>query len=365
MMKNRLLQLEQQLTQAIPQSKARSQSRMASALSADQPLTVAERELRDRPLDFLKKYTVSPAAGVMLQTGHLIAGGTRAETLQMMIFDRAQEVRIPPGQPFHNELMPNSAGLPDPEAVKRSTIERPDKAIALTRLDREMAGIGIELKLIAYSPANIPNSKLDNYLPVWFLPWQSNHITELTILPSNITQPCGLLNPDLFFTTALTGCSVFVQGPPTSPTIFHIGSQFKPPGERPQDDPKRPGEYWRAIHQTISPGSGAKEVNKTHYFDSNPHLVTLKQRLERQLPFNGYTMDALSLSAYDCCVFGVRDATTGQWSFYYQRNAQVEYWLYRDRQQRESTARRRVMPLVTQFYPGDHTDISTYPDLKP
>jgi hypothetical protein len=55
-------------------------------------------------------------------------------------------------------------------------------------------------------------------LPVYFLPWQQNAATELTI-------PAGGGGPDLFMTSMLSGCTVQVHGTAANPTITHANSR--------------------------------------------------------------------------------------------------------------------------------------------
>ena len=65
----------------------------------------------------------------------------------------------------------------------------------------------------------------------WWLPWQSRHIVTLKIDALN-----GMLkdaanvdfpNPGLFFTAALSGCSVFVRGHVQHPSVYHAGIDGK------------------------------------------------------------------------------------------------------------------------------------------
>jgi hypothetical protein len=55
-------------------------------------------------------------------------------------------------------------------------------------------------------------------LPFYFLPWQQNAATELTI-------PAGGGGPDIFMTSMLSGCAVQVHGTAANPTITHANSR--------------------------------------------------------------------------------------------------------------------------------------------
>lgn len=62
-----------------------------------------------------------------------------------------------------------------------------------------------------------PNARAGS-VPVYFLPWQQNAATELTI-------PAGAAGPDLFMTSMLSGCTVQVHGTAQNPTITHANSR--------------------------------------------------------------------------------------------------------------------------------------------
>ena len=62
-------------------------------------------------------------------------------------------------------------------------------------------------------------SNFAGYRPIWFLPWADLNIIRLTIPVKGTSNP----DPDIFFTAAINGCSVFVQGSARHPTVYHAG----------------------------------------------------------------------------------------------------------------------------------------------
>lgn len=60
--------------------------------------------------------------------------------------------------------------------------------------------------------------KTDNWFPCFYLPWCAGQNYRMTL-----KQPTTLLAPVRFFiTSAVNGCSVFVEGTPEQPTVYHL-----------------------------------------------------------------------------------------------------------------------------------------------
>lgn len=99
---------------------------------------------------------------------------------------------------------------PTPAAGNRETLQATDYELHFT-----LDSVATTRTLVV---AHIyPNIKPGS-LPVYFLPWQQNAATELTI-------PAGGAGPDLFMTSMLSGCTVQVQGTAANPTITHANSR--------------------------------------------------------------------------------------------------------------------------------------------
>ena len=61
-----------------------------------------------------------------------------------------------------------------------------------------------------------PNEEITNPLTAYYLPWQPGWCVKYNI-------PQNARNNALFLTSALSGCSIFVRGPATNPTVYHCG----------------------------------------------------------------------------------------------------------------------------------------------
>jgi len=68
-----------------------------------------------------------------------------------------------------------------------------------------------------------------DHIACWFLPWASNHLTMIQRPPKIPTRlggaPSSAVDPDLFFTAAISGCSVMVAGDAKSPFVTHGGTR--------------------------------------------------------------------------------------------------------------------------------------------
>lgn len=163
------------------------------------------------------------------------------------------------------------------------------------------------------------------YMPVYFLPWDvSGAIVRLTIPARGTLNP----DPDIFFTAAINGCSVFIQGAPTSPTVYHAG------GDTGQSDHNQAARFWRdALNRHIQATASARarghvvaEVNKTDYIKTpgtagnmtTPRAAQLEALLKQNLDKGSFSVYMVNPWG---CVMGIR--TGNSWSFYLQENGTV------------------------------------------
>jgi hypothetical protein len=164
-----------------------------------------------------------------------------------------------------------------------------------------------------------------DYVPIYFLPWERNGAVVRITLP-----PAAAGDPNIFFTAAITGCSIFFQGDDQHPIVYHAG------GDTHRADPNAAAKYWRdTVRYNLKAGAGALagEVNKTQYletpgvnlppsFPGAPTLTTAtakayKDWLNNKLSKSITLQDVMPWG----CVMGIR---TGQhWKFYLQENAIV------------------------------------------
>lgn len=214
-------------------------------------------------------------------------------------------------------------------------------AYAELYVDRDLAGIqeqkdlkgritsrrqnnveGIDVVRMRASYAEAPHRR-----PIYFLPWDTKGaIVRLRIPPKgSVPGP----DPDIFITAAINGCSVFVQGDPTSPTVYHAG------GDTGQSDHNQAARYWRdMLHRIIDEkdrrggfGQVMAEVNKTHYIKtpgttgnmSTPTAERHERELKARLARDGRV--TLTFINPWGCVMGIRRGD--RWSFYLQENGTV------------------------------------------
>ncbi|HET7930244.1 MAG TPA: hypothetical protein VFL63_02505 [Rhodanobacteraceae bacterium] len=204
-----------------------------------------------------------------------------------------------------------------------------------------------------------------NCAPIWWLPWESRHMVKIKIAAQGAALQdnagVALPNPDLFFTAAVSGCSVFVRGGQASPSVYHGGingklvdsgrgktlvrgvfnkNQFKRVGG------STPG-FWRQVLSgmdydlargdtaLLRPTAGANkfnrvndpvaEINTTHYTSDKGTSTTRNSRafesfLKKQAKSRGRMINVVAPWG---AVFGLRNGAN--WSFYLQQNVLVVY----------------------------------------
>jgi hypothetical protein len=139
----------------------------------------------------------------------------------------------------------------------------------------------------------------------------------MRILPAN-QMPGNMPNPSIFFTSALTGCSIFVKGPANSPTVYHAGfDSNRDYTANPKQDPNSV-RHWQILFDRYSPNTPVRgEANKGQYLSditTNPDLQVYLNYLKTSAKGN---LEIRSLIG-EGNVFGLRDAGTGNWTFYLQ-----------------------------------------------
>lgn len=211
------------------------------------------------------------------------------------------------------------------------------------------------------------------YLPIWWLPWSSRRIVKLKINRATESgangtasfNPAGIAplpNPNLFFTAAINGCSVFAVGDPREPSVYHGGIDGQL--DSPESSNLSAADFqalggtseavWRNLLDGYRANAGAAvranpaaplksagasfgEINRSDYvaerkadgslYQSNYAGSMVKTtsaalRLEKYLK-GKRTLTGVSVSPWGC-VAGLRD-TTGNWTFHLLRNATITY----------------------------------------
>jgi len=177
--------------------------------------------------------------------------------------------------------------------------------------------------------------------PTYYLPWDHRGAAvEMTIAPS--ASLSLHTHPQIFFTTALSGCSVVFKGTAQSPTIYHCGSQDL---AMPYDA----NQFWRdfvdhidAKQSNKTPGSQfalqvASEATKSQYvsgivdttvtqttYGSVPKTTqtTIDFRTEKSARYGDQI--AIEQMIPWGAVFGIRRGT--DWTFYLQENVNLIYY---------------------------------------
>jgi hypothetical protein len=186
---------------------------------------------------------------------------------------------------------------------------------------------GVALKTV--QTGQFSQSRKEDEFGVYFLPWLSLKLAQLS-LPQ---PPQGA--SQIFFTSSLSGCSVFIKGPPLTPTVYHLGvdssqhgkvGDFVDDAKLPSDSPtalktaygaKDAKAFWWALLSwklglTGTPAANHfVEVSKDDYLNT-PRLRTLTQHLGGG---GGATISTFGT------VFGVWKP--GGWTFYLQENAVI------------------------------------------
>ena len=121
-------------------------------------------------------------------------------------------------------------------------------------------------------------------------------------------------NPGIFFTAALSGCSVFVDGAPTRPRIVHAGLTGK--------IAQTAKDFWEERLVDLAGHQGMPIDDHLLSIDKSRYMNTIWGRAYKQWLEDEYkgvlTINSVSEWA---CVFGIRFGRL--WSFYLQKNATV------------------------------------------
>jgi hypothetical protein len=258
------------------------------------------------PLDFMKKYAIAPPSSV---SGNM---GKDQATLDTSGF-------VPNAVSTHGS---------QPQSVRYARMEKGCKVAYIDFYkDKKMGGrSGTEQEGIDALRFDASFNANSGGHPIYFLPWdQSSAIVRLSIPQKGTNNP----DPDIFFTAAINGCSVFVQGTPSNPTIYHAG------GNTGQSDHNEGAKFWReALRKHINSSASAKargnlvaEVNKTDYVktpgtvgnSTTPRAQAYEDMLKANLDKAG-KFSVTMVNPWGC-VMGIR--TGADWAFYLQENGTV------------------------------------------
>jgi len=293
--------------------------------------------LRDKPLDLFRKYSVSPPDGAVGDeaTDHL--GATRRQKL----------LPVASRQTIATDGMFTRYFNSGTNIVGDFLQAKVNKKIAWIQL-REHGSFHGALTFDAIIPGD-PSKIPTDHVPVWFLPWESRHLIEMTIPTRQNEDDDDPEDPKIFFTAAINGCSVFVRGDPRSPTITHAGiSQAQTPYGN------DPSTFWRHLLAANLSGHNIHngktwEVNNKDYINQTGVSGNAQTghtdaylRWLKTLPSGPLTVSHVVPWG---SVFGIRYGRL--WSFYLQENATVHtYKLVSEYETVDVTSTKKVMGLI-------------------
>ena len=227
---------------------------------------------------------------------------------------------------------PHSYNTDAPKAQFDSmlTVQGHGNLVAYTKLsEADGAGMKNHYNLFFYSKSVASTSSLDNYIPCYFLPWTSDHLTKIKI-PPKIPSRTGvsdttrrLSDPDIFFTAAINGCSVFAVGDPKSPTVYHAGTT-EGRSNLSNPNPFIGGNarlHWTDVFEQNRSGVGGYgAIHKGDYVNTAGTSTTPEATMYKQfLESTAQTEMRIDSVTPEGSIFGLRDPG-GNWSFYLQKN---------------------------------------------
>lgn len=210
---------------------------------------------------------------------------------------------------------------------------QPGQKIAYLNFAKKARNTALNLAWIHGSEGSVSVDGTYTYrahkVKAYWLPWMAaGGIIRLEI-PDKATIAPGALDSDYFFTSTISGCSIFIQGTRRNPIIHHAG------GPTNKANPVDAADFWRGLIQTYSGPDGAilGEVNKTHYVaDPLAGGTTTPNAVAFEAWLNGNTGADFEIQSVEPfgCVMGIRDAA-GDWTFYLQENATILFCQWRKR----------------------------------
>ncbi len=277
--------------------------------------------LRSKSLTLLKSYALHPADGIDGYRGDTI--GTAKTTLKQDPYRsgaigaiQKQLANIIPG------FRPKMRYTKDIHFKAVASYKKVAMVNLVKRDPSKPGNEGAETVDVSGSFTVDPDS---DWVPAYYLPWDQDAIVHMTIPMQGIRIGS---DPDIFFTAAINGCSVFIQGTEESPTVYHAGGDT---GRG--NDMTRGAAFWREVLTNFADTSKGKfqtEVNKMDYIktpgqvgsdgklstaNANEYERWLKDKYKK-------TLDVKFVNPWGCVV-GYRNG--GKWRFYLQENATVAF----------------------------------------
>ncbi|WPB78459.1 hypothetical protein KYC5002_04715 [Archangium violaceum] len=227
--------------------------------------------------------------------------------------------------------------------------------------------------------------------PLFWLPYKQNLTRKITLKdkrPPHVIRRTGG-EARIFFTSALNGCSVFIEGSEEEPTVYHLNAgstritQSREPTQTDLHDDRihRTLEMERRFNQLPRPSNmrsatprqreqmpqpgqlHAGQYLPNYFLDPqqstgeeafNQHTVRSAERLERIAP----TSVQRHQVNHSALVFGWKSHDTGRWEFWLQTRARV------DLTTTNGLTTTYVGNGLTRFWPGEHNHLFVREDTS-
>jgi hypothetical protein len=207
--------------------------------------------------------------------------------------------------------------------------------LPLTHTVNSRKAVGITLSMIAPG------------IPLFHLPYNNDQNYRVTLVDR---QAIG--NVNFFLTEFVDGCSVYVEGAATGPTVYHINAQNtvrqKSMKQFFWSDQRKRAADWQAkyakmdqrfktegtqvksVYNATLPGAlpvppPTKLENHDYMGDLGLNLALLQLNHKAPNNLGGQVVDGFELMAQQGTVFGERHPVANTWKFYVQRRAFLRY----------------------------------------
>lgn len=179
----------------------------------------------------------------------------------------------------------------------------------------------------------------------YYLPWMKDTVVRMTLRPSkNVVNVTEKEDPDFFFTAAVNGCSVIVEGDPLFPTVYHAnaieeGQIDNSPRTQFDNNNVLQGQVilnrkqqtmidkfnkHRVLFNKQDTSLETSIIKPSEYmtFQNTPEFNNYLTELTRGIPKSKLVWrkkDEIEITDTQGCVFGIKSDIDYKWSFYYQR----------------------------------------------
>ncbi len=163
-----------------------------------------------------------------------------------------------------------------------------------------------------YLPSEVMSGQESEFLKIWFLPWQPGHVMHVSLDDTG---------PDIFLTSSVTGCSVFVEGSPDHPTVYHANeSATKFGGDQDAVIDYIEQMYYQNAKLPTTMGS----VDRRHYYrETGAELSGLPLQYRHYFEEKHGGDVSVQTEAGMGTIFGVRKH--GMWAFYLQERGLITF----------------------------------------